>query len=140
MNKKGLTPRNWIVLVVIIGMLLAASSYWINAWQDKYTPIESANLSSSYNKIDEMTNTANEMQNKLKSDTQPQTIGWLDFIVNGGYQALVSVLSVPLILVGFLNDVGATFGIPSVFINGLIVLITVAAVFGILSAIFRRKI
>ena len=133
-------PRNWIVIVVIIGMLISASAFWIGAWQDKYSPIENANLSSSYNKITDMAATSNAMQTKLQSDTQPQTIGWLDFIVTGGYQVLVSVLSVPLILIGFLREAAGEFGIPEVFVNGFVVLITIGAIFGILGALFRRKI
>lgn len=138
MNKKGLLPRNWIVLVVIIGMLLAASSFWINEWQDKYISIESANLTS-YTSMSEISGTVNTMESKLQAETKATGIGFLDFIVQGGYNVLLSIISVPIIIKNFVSDVGGQFGIPRIFIDGFIILITVGAIFGIIGAIFRRK-
>lgn len=139
MNNKGLLARNWIVLVVMIGMLVAASSYWISAWQDKYSPIEPANLSTSYNAIAQVTADTDVLESKLQSETKATGIGFLDFIAQGGYNVLLAVLAVPNILKGFVVDVGGELGIPSVYVNGFVVLISVGAIFGIIGAIFRRK-
>lgn len=138
-NKQGMLARNWIIIVVLIGMLFTASTYWIGAWNDKYSPIENSNFSNSYNSINEMSSTVNQMETKLQADTKITGIGFLDFIVNGGYQVLINVLSIPSILTGFINDVGGQFGIPRVYIDGFIVIIIVSAIFGVIGAIFRRK-
>ena len=140
-NKKAILPRNLIVIVVLIGMIIVASSYWINAWEDKYHPIEAPNLSSSYNAITEVKTSTDVMEKKLQPEEKDAIIqiGWLDFIVTGGYQVLISVLSVPVIIVGFVFDLTAEFGIPTIYRDGVIVLITVGAVFGIVGALFRRK-
>jgi hypothetical protein len=138
MNKKGMLPRNWIVLVVVIGMLLAASSYWITAWQDIYASIESANLTS-YTSMSEIAGVVDNMESKLQSETKATGVGFLDFIVQGGYNVLLSIISVPITIKNFVSDVGGQFGIPPIFINGVIILISVAAIFGIIGSIFRRK-
>jgi len=138
-NKKALLPRNWIVLVVMIGMLIVASSFWIGAWEDKYTPIESSQNLSSYNSLSEVASSTDAIEGKLQSETKATGVGFLDFIVQGGYNVLLSVLSVPGILKTFVSDAGGEFGIPRVYVDGFIILISVGAVFGIIGAIFRRK-
>lgn len=139
LNKKGLLPRNWIVIVVIIGMLITASAYWIGAWEGKYTPIESANLSSSYNQISQVASDTDIMESKFQPDKIPTGLGTLDFIMQGGYNVLLSVLSVPKILSGFVFDVSGEFGIPAPYRDGLIILISVGAIFGVIAAIFRMR-
>lgn len=139
MNKKGLLPRNWIVLVVLIGMLVVASSYWIGAWEDKYTPIEPSNLSSSYNAISSVASSTNVMESKFQPEKAPTGLGTLDFILQGGYNVLLSVLSVPKIISGFVFDLSGEFGIPTPYRDGLIILISVGAIFGVIAAIFRMR-
>jgi len=139
-NKKGMLPRNWIIIVVLIGMLFVASSYWISAWQDKYVPLEAANLTQSFNAIDEMSLVTDSLEGKMQSETKATGIEFLDFIVQGGYNVLIAVLAVPNVLREFVVGLGDQFGIPRVFRDGLIILIAVAAIFGIIVAIFRRKV
>jgi len=139
-NKKALLPRQGIQIVIIIGMLIFAVSSIISGWNDRYSQIENSEDYSSYNSINDMATASNEMQNKLKSDTQPQTIGWLDFIVTGGYQVLISTLSIPLTLGSFVYDIGGEFNIPNTYITGFVVLIAIGAIFGIIGALFRRKV
>jgi hypothetical protein len=138
-NKKGLLPRNWIVLVVIIGMLITSSSYWIGAWEDKYNSIEPSNLSSSYNQISQVAIDTDTMESKFQPDKIPTGLGTLDFIMQGGYNVLLSVLSVPKILSGFIFDLTGEFGIPETYRNGIIILISVGAIFGVIAAIFRFR-
>jgi hypothetical protein len=138
-DKKGLLPRTWIVLIVIIGMLVVASSYWMTSWNDKYTPIESGEINQSYNSIQEMASVTDTLESKLQAETKATGIGFLDFVVQGGYNVLIAVLTVPNILRGFVIDAAGEFGIPQVYVDGFIILIAVGAIFGILGAIFRRK-
>ena len=138
-DKRGILPRNLIIIVVLISLLMVSATYWISEWQDKYSPIEPANIYSSYSSLEGITTSVDTIESKLQAETKATGVGFLDFIVQGGYNVLLSVLSIPNTLRLFVGDIGAQFGIPRVYIDGFIILISVGTIFGIIGSIFRRK-
>lgn len=140
-DKRGVTPRQWIIMIVSIGLLFAASAYWINAWEGKYNQMEGSNLSDSYNSISEMAELTETMSTNIQPESKSITsIGFLDFIVSGAYNALIAVLKAPNILKNYAYEAAGSFGIPRVYVDGLVILIAVGAIFGVISAVFRRKV
>lgn len=139
-NKKAMLMRNWIVIGVLISMIFISAGTWINTWDDIYyeNGTTTSNVST-YNYIGELGGITDDLEGELQSDNKPVTIGFLDFVITGGYNILVAIIQVPRIMLGVVYDAGANFGIPTIYITGFIILISVALIFGIVGAIFRRK-
>ena len=138
-NKKGILPSHWVGLIVMIGMIVVASTYWIGAWDNKYSQLESSDSLESYNKISEAAILQNSMESTLQADKKANVLDYLDFVVNGAYQVLKITLSIPLTLIIFIKDAAGQFEIPQPYVDGVIILISAAALFGVIGAIFRRR-
>ena len=138
-NKKGILPSHWVGLIVMIGMIVVASTYWIGAWDNKYSQLESSDSLESYNKISEAAILQDSMESTLQADKKANVLDYLDFVVNGAYQVLKITLSIPLTLIIFIKDAAGQFEIPQPYVDGVVILISAAALFGVIGAIFRRR-
>ena len=138
-NKKGMTPRNWIIIGVMISMIFVVSSTWITSWSGKYYMNDTAGNLSSYNYINNLSAQTNILQDSLSSDSGAVTIGFLDFVIKGAYSVLNAVTFIPRLFIGLIRDVGSMYGIPTILIDGVLTLMAVALIFGIVGVIFRKK-
>lgn len=139
LQKKGLTPRNWIIIGIMVSMMFVISATWITNWQGIYYANDSVQDLSSYNYISDLGVKTDAMQRSLSSDDSVSALGFLDFVVKGAYNALLAVLTVPNLFVALIKDMALTYGIPEVLVNGFLVLVAVALIFGIIGVVFRRR-
>jgi len=139
LNKKGMTPRNWIVIGILVSMMFVVVGSWITTWSPIYYANDIAQDLSSYNYISDLGLKADAMQGSLSADDSVSALGFLDFVVKGAYNALLAVLTVPNLFVALIRDMASTYGIPKPLVDGFLILMTVALIFGIISAVFRRK-
>jgi len=139
MNKKAMLARNWIVIAVMISFIFISAGTWINQWDGIYYENDTTENFTSYNYLDRIAIETDSLESSLQSENKASNIGFLDFVINGGYNILITIMGIPTMLLGLVYYAGAEMGIPDSYVTGFIILMTSALVFGIVSAIFRRK-
>jgi hypothetical protein len=139
-NKKGMLPRNWIIIGVLISMIFISAGTWISTWSDIYYQNDTTqDYGSTYNYISNLTIATEPLEGYIQSDKKQFSLGFLDFITIGAYNVVSAIISIPKIFFGLIKDAGAIYGIPQDYIDGFFILLTVSVIFGILGVVFRRK-
>lgn len=139
LNKKGVTPRNWIIMGILVSMIFVVAGTWISTWQPIYYANDTSKNLSSYNYITDLSVKTSSLQDSLSADSNAVTIGYLDFVIKGAYNVLNAVTAIPKMFVAGIRDVGSMYGVPDILIDGFITLMAVGLIFGIIGVIFRRK-
>ena len=99
------------------------------------TPLD---MPSSFDKVADINEQASAMQEKLEA-SGASPVGFLEYISTGAWQSLKLITNTIPLTAGIVEETGQQFGVPRFFIFGSLTLITISIVFGIISAVFRRK-
>jgi hypothetical protein len=133
-------PRNWIILGVFISFIFIITGTLIGSWSPIYFQNDTTqDFGTTYNYISNLSTATAPLEGYLQSDKKTFSLGFLDFVIQGSYNVIVAIMSVPKIFLGIIGDFGSMYGIPKVYIDGVLILITISLVFGIIGTIFRRK-
>jgi len=130
-------PREWPISIVLFSMMIVGAFFMMSNVYGNYdvTPLD---MPDSFDKIAEINEQASAMQTKLEA-SGASPIGFLEYISTGAWQSLKLITNTIPLTAGIVEETGQQFGVPRFFIFGFLTLVTISIVFGIISAVFRRK-
>ena len=138
MNNKAMLPRDVLISIIIFGMFMSGAFIILGGLYGSYgTPY--TDNSSIYNKITSITNNTNQMQDSLKA-SGASPVGFLEYISSGAWSSLILFINSGSIIAGVITSIGNDYNIPPVFILSFIAIVSITIIFGVISAIFRKKI
>lgn len=126
-----------MISIIIFGMFMTGMFIVIGGMYGDYGATSPGN-SSVYNKIDAITQDTNSMQTSIKS-SGASPIGFLEYISSGAWSSLVLFFNSGAIIAGVVTSIGNDYNIPSVYIMAFIAITSITIIFGVISAIFRKK-
>ena len=91
-----------------------------------------------YNKIGSITESTNQMQSSLKS-SGASPIGFLEYISSGAWSSLILFINSGAVISEVITQIGNDYNIPPIFIMSFMAITSITIIFGIISAIFRKK-
>jgi hypothetical protein len=95
--------------------------------------------SSAYNQISAISADTGVMQNSLTNSGAPSSVGFLEYIVTGGWSSLLLLFHSGTFVSNIVYSISADYGVPSIFSFGLITIVSITILFAIISIIFRKK-
>lgn len=138
MNKKAMIPRDILISMILFSMFIVATAAVIGSIYPYYGS-SAVNMSSSYNQVNSITSDLETMQSKIEA-SEASPVGFLEYISAGAWAALKLTTNSISLFKAIVEDIGAEFGIPTIFIYGFIGIFTIIIIFSIISAIFRNKV
>jgi len=138
MNKRAVIPRDVIISMILFSMFIVATAGIIGSIYPSYGA-SNVTMSATYNQADKITTDLQTMQNQVEA-SGASPVGFLEYISTGAWVALKLTTNSIGYFTAIVTDVGAEFGVPTIFVYGFIAIFTVVVIFGILSAIFRSKV
>ena len=137
MNKKAMLPRDVLISIIIFGMFVTAAFTILGNLYGSYgTPY--TDNSSVYNKVTEITASTTQMQDSLKS-SGASPVGFLEYISSGAWSSLILFINSGSIIGTVVTGIGNDYNIPPIFILSFMTIVSITIVFGVISAIFRKK-
>ena len=136
-NKKAMLPRDVLISIVIFGMCMSGVFLMIGSWAGTYDRPYTDN-STVYTKISDITTNTNAMQDSLKA-SGASPVGFLEYISTGAWSSLVLFLNSGGLIGSVVTQVGADYNIPSIYILSFMAIVSITIIFGVISAIFRKK-
>jgi len=137
-NKKAMIPRDILISIIMFSVFVVGAFLIVGSMFGSYGVPYSDN-STIYNKISEVTATTNIMQDSLSS-SGASPVGFLEYISTGAWQSLKLLINSGAIIKAVIESIGNEYNIPSVFILGFMAVVSITILFGIISAIFRKKV
>lgn len=133
-------PRTYLYALIAVAVLAIASFSLINEGGEELgvsTPIDSTFLDKTAN-IKVM---AEDLNVKVAGGGQPSSIGFLDFIVNGAWEALLTLFTLPGLFQSMIESATMELGLGGYtwLISLIIYAFIISITFAVISAIFRRK-
>jgi hypothetical protein len=137
MNKKAMLPRDILISIIIFGMFITGAFLILGTMYNSYgTPY--TDTSSTYNKVGEITAQTTQMQENIKS-SGASPIGFLEYISSGAWSSLVLLFNSGSIISSMATAIGNDYNIPPIYIMSFMGIVMISIVFGVISAIFRKK-
>jgi len=137
-DKRGLLPRDILINLVLFSVFVVGAFIVVGGMSSDYGVPYSDN-SSLYNKIADVSDNVNIMQSSISS-SGASPVGFLEYISTGAWQSLKLIINSGGIISSMATQIGNDYNIPSVFIFGFVTIMSIVIIFGICSAIFRKKI
>ena len=132
-------PRTYIYIMIMVSILSIAAFGLMNDG-GKSLGVEPETNSSIYDMTDNIVDMTDNMQDKVRGG-EASTIDFLDFIVNGAWEATILLLSVPTMFQVMIEETAIALGLGEYtwLISLVIYAIIVSVIFAVISSIFRRK-
>lgn len=124
-----------LISLVVVGLVVSGIILIASDLNDKYGSDINTEEIEYLNQIENVTNTVNEVNNRMELNSEPNALDILGYLYNQGYAAIRLVGSVPSIFVNIINsgisnlNLGGFAGILSA---SLVAIIMIIFVFGIL--------
>lgn len=139
-NKKGLALTKYVLAMFLFVIFVTGAYITANTtggFWDAYDYDPPTNNLSSFNKMNELIDQTNTLENDL--DNNVLTDNLIGQMVLGGYGALKTVKNMWSIPKTLLNDAGALIGIPPFFTTGLYYALLITIIITIILIIFNRS-
>ena len=136
-NKKAMLPRDILISIIIFGMFVGGAFLIVSDMYGSYG-IPYSDNSTLYNKIADVNKDTQIMQDSLSS-SGASPVGFLEYISTGAWQSLKLVINSGGIISSVVTQFGNDYNIPPIFILAFISIVSITIIFGIISAIFRKK-
>jgi len=136
-DKRAVVPRDLLINLVMFSMFVVGAFIIYGGMASDYGVPYSDN-SSVYNKIADVSGNVNIMQSSISS-SGASPVGFLEYISTGAWQSLKLIINSGGLISAMATQVGNDYNIPPVFILGFITIMSIVIIFGIISAIFRKR-
>ena len=137
MNKKGVLPRDILISIVLFGMFIGGLFLITGEMFSSYG-IPTTYNSTVYNKIADISTQTDTMRTAIEN-SGTSVVGDILLFPKGVWESIKLVLSSGGIIGSVVNSISTDYGIPSIFTFGFITIVMITIIFGILSAIMRKK-
>jgi len=132
-------PRTYIYIMIVV-TLISISGFGLI--QDGGEPFGVGIESNStvYNLTNQIANSSLDLQSKVNTG-EVSGLDFLDFIVDGAWKAILTLLSVPAMFQTMIEETAIALGIGEFtwLLNLVIYGFIISVVFAVISSIFRRK-
>jgi len=136
-NKKAWLPRDVLISIVMFSVFVVGAFLVVGSMFGSYG-IPYTDNSTVYNKVSAITDDVNIMQDSLSS-SGASPVGFLEYISTGAWQSLKMLINSGAIIKTIVETIGNEYNIPSIFVMGFLAITTIIILFGIISAVFRKK-
>jgi len=137
MNKKAMLPRDVLISIIIFGMFMSGAFLILGGIYTDYGTSYN-DTSGNYDRITEITDNTNQMQDSLKS-SGASPIGFLEYISAGAWSSLILFINSGSIIGSVITGIGIDYNIPPIYIMSFLAIVSITIIYGVISAIFRKK-
>jgi len=130
-------PRDILISLVIFGMFMGGAFLILGSMYSSYG-IPYNDTSATYNRISTITAQTDTMKSSIEN-SGTSVIGDILLFPKGVWESIKLTLNSGLIIKDVSEDIGNDYNIPSIYINAFLAIATITILFGIISAIMRKK-
>lgn len=144
-NKKGFTPRQYVVAMLVFGAVIALAYIMIGSMAVEYDApgIVDANFNEHYNNLNEQTEDVQSMLDASSSTSGFNILGTAEILLSSTFSIINIIFGSLSTLRGQLAHIGTDFGIPSevsvIVLTALGAILTVFIIFGIVNAVNKTN-
>jgi len=131
-------PRDILISLVIFGMFMSGAFLILGSMYSSYG-IPYNDTSATYNRISTITAQTDTMKSSIEN-SGTSVIGDILLFPKGVWESIKLTLNSGLIIKDVSEDVGNDYNVPPIYINAFLAIATIMIIFGIVSAIVRKKV
>ena len=136
-GKKGMLPRDILLSIVVFSAFMTGAFYIAGGMFHDYG-IPYSDNSSLYNKLDSMSSQTTTMKTSLEN-SGTSVVGDILLFPRGVWESIKLTFSAGDIIKTIVEQIGNDYNIPSFLIYAFMTMLIITIVFGILSAVMRKK-